>query len=587
MGILLLQDKRIKIVTLFLGAATFIVISRLFFWQIIKGKELSGYARAQVVAREDIVARRGTIRSSDGATLAASKTSWLLWADPTKLNKSTTKVARFLALATVREELERRGRYATDSATLDNERFVDQEEERLKRLLARDVRWVTLSEKVSDSAKREIESLGIEGIGFTLTEDRLYPEATMAAHLLGFVGKDETGTVGNFGLEGYYDVTLSGKSGVIREERDVRGNPIPFGNFSEIAAQSGLNLVTFIDRTVQYFVEKKLTEGIEKYGAKAGNITVMRPTGEVVAMASFPSYDPARYSESDENVFKNPVVADSFEPGSVFKVIVMAGALDSGVVEPDTKCDKCSGPVRIDKYQIHTWDDKYFPDSTMKEVIVHSDNTGMVFVGKRLGDERMVDYLNRFGIGRLTGVDLQEEATPTIRSRDEWGFIDTATASFGQGVAITPMQLVRAVAAIANGGILPVPRVVEKIESESWQEEIPRKDEGRVIKRDTVAKITDMMVEAVRAGEAKWAAPKGFKIAGKTGTAQIPIAGHYDPEKTIASFIGFAPVDNPKFVMLVSLREPTSSPFGSETAAPLWFSIAKDLFPYFGVTPSQ
>jgi len=279
------------------------------------------------------------------------------------------------------------------------------------------------------------------------------------------------------------------------------------------------------------------------------------------------------------------VVSDAFEPGSIFKVIIMASALDAGVVEPDTKCDICAGPLKLDKYLIETWNREYRPNSTMVDVIVHSDNVGMSFVGLKLGKDKLYDYLDKFGIGKLTGIDLQGEATPHLRDKDDWSVVDVATASFGQGVAVTPIQMVKAVSAIANGGIMVNPHVVSKLKTLDWQEDIKVSGATRVISEDAAKKITAMMVEAAKNGESKWTYLRGFKVAGKTGTAQIPIAGHYDTDKTIASFVGFAPADSPKFLMLVTLKEPASSQWASETAAPLWYSIAKDLFLYFSIQP--
>ncbi len=265
----------------------------------------------------------------------------------------------------------------------------------------------------------------------------------------------------------------------------------------------------------------------------------------------------------------------------------MASALDAGVIEPDTKCDICGGPVRIDKYTIETWNNEYRPDSIMTDVIVNSDNVGMVYVGQKLGREHMYDYLNSFGIGNSTGIDLQGEMSPSLRKKDEWGQIDLATASFGQGIAVTPIQMIRAVCAIANKGILLTPQVVDKIVGEGWEEDVKPVIGKRVISEKVASQITAMMVEAAQKGESKWTNTKGFRVAGKTGTAQIPIAGHYDEDKTIASFIGFAPFDNPKFVMLITLHEPKSSQWASETAAPLWYSIAKNLFVHYGIQPGK
>lgn len=356
----------------------------------------------------------------------------------------------------------------------------------------------------------------------------------------------------------------------------------------EVGAQEGVDLKTHINKGLQIMVEQKLKEGIEKYGAKGGTVIVMEPkTGAIKVMASFPSYDPFYYFKYDNSVFKNPAISNSFEPGSVFKVIVMASALDAGVVRPETECDICGGPLKIDKYFINTWNNKYNPNSTMTQVIVNSDNVGMSFVAFRLGKEKMFDYLNRFGFGKLTGIDLQGEVAPPLRNRNEWSDVDLATASFGQGIAVTPIQLVKAVGAIANRGIMVKPVVVDKVLIDGVNKDIKTQTEGRVISEKATLEITAMMVEAAKKGESKWTYLKGFKVAGKTGTAQIPIAGHYDPEKTMASFIGFAPYDDPRFVMLVVLSEPSSSPWASETAAPLWYNIAKDLFLFYGIHPDD
>ena len=223
----------------------------------------------------------------------------------------------------------------------------------------------------------------------------------------------------------------------------------------------------------------------------------------------------------------------------------------------------------------------------MMDVLINSDNVRMSFVGQKLGADLLYDYLAKFGIGSETGVDLQGEATGRLRERGTWNIVDLATTSFGQGVSTTPLQMVRAVGAIANDGVIATPQVVDRLVGEGWEEDIKPVYGERVISEKAAKEITDMMAEAAKGGEAKWTHTGGFRVAGKTGTAQIPIAGHYDEDKTIASFVGFAPYNDPEFVMLVTLREPQTSPWASETAAPLWYSIARDLFIYFGVQPQN
>ena len=399
----------------------------------------------------------------------------------------------------------------------------------------------------------------------------------MAAHLLGFVGSDADGRdKGYYGLEGYYHLELSGRPGVVRQEQDALNQPILSGDYWTQTKRDGRDLKLNLNKSLQFLAESKLKASLERYGAKAGSVTVMDPnSGAILAMASLPAYDPIKYSRFETKLFANPVVADAFEPGSIFKVLVMAAALDSEAVKPETNCDICDGPVKIDKYTINTWNNEYYPDSNIIDILVHSDNVGMVFVGQKLGLPKFLDYFKRFGMTQRTGVDLEDELIPEPRADANWTYVDLATASFGQGFLATGMQLLTAVSAIANGGELVEPHLVERA----------AKIKHRVIRPETAAVVRDMMVAAAKSGEAKWADIQGYKIAGKTGTAQVAVGGKYEAEKTNASFIGFAPADKPKFAMLVTLKEPSSSPWASETAAPLWFSLAQDLLNHFNVLP--
>lgn len=547
---------------LFLG-----LTARLFYWQIVKGAELSSEAQAQYNSSTVTSAPRGNIMASDGSFWVLRTNAWLVYVNTGLLKDSPASIAQKLAPI-----------------------FSDVDQVQLTGLLSKTGAYVPLKQKVDDDTKKNIEALGIAGIGFDPEEARYYPEASAAAQLLGFVGKDENGgDIGYFGLEGYYNLPLSGKPGFLGREEDVKGTPILLGGGREVTAINGVDLVTSIDKRIQLLSEQKLSDGIQKYGATGGSVTVMDPyTGDILAMASLPSFDPAAYPKYNDSLFKNPVISNSFEPGSIFKVLVMASALDAGVVTPDTECDICSGPLKVDKYQIETWNNKYHPNLTMTDVIVNSDNVGMSFVGQKMGADNLYDYLDKFGIGHPTGIDLQGEASPKMRPRGTWNVVDLATTSFGQGIAVTGLQMVRAVSAIANGGYLVTPKVVTSVRGDGWEENINSDAPKRIIGQTAASEMTQMMVSAANLGEAKWTKISGFdNVAGKTGTAQIPVAGHYDPTKTNHSFIGFAPADHPKFVMLVTLESPTSSPWAAETAAPLWYSIAKDLFPYLGVQPGS
>ncbi len=568
------MQNRLRIVGLFFALGAIFVLGRLFFWQVIKGGELASQARNQYLNSQRLLAQRGSILSSDGTWMAASVDGWLLYAQPKNITKEPRMVANELAPLTVD---------ANDKDELLKEAM------RLEGLLEKDSSWIPLKHKISPDVKKNIEALDISGLGFEYEETRFYPEGSSSAQLMGFVGKDEKGNdKGYFGLEGYYDLSLSGSPGYTERESNAVGIPLLTGTSKEVTALRGVDLFTHLNKTIQLLVENKLKEGVEKYGALAGTAIVMDPSdGGILAMASFPSYDPYYYYDFGDEFFKNPAISDSFEPGSIFKPVIMSSALDAGVVEPDTKCDICDGPLKIDKYVIGTWDDKYYEDSTMLDVIKHSDNVGMSFVGLKMGGEKLYEYLSKFGFGSPTGIDLQGEGNPALREKGTWGDVDVATASFGQGIAVTPIQMTVAITTIARGGVPVKPEVVDKVEMDSWSEDIKPEEGQRVISKKAAKEITEMMVEAAKQGEAKWAIPKGFSIAGKTGTAQIPVSGHYDAEKTIGSFVGFAPPEKPKFVMLVTLREPKSSQWASETAAPLWFDIARELFPYLGIQPEN
>lgn len=551
----------------------FAIAVRLFYWQVVKAEYLQAQAEGQHFTDTKTEALRGNVFFSDGAILASSNPSFSMFANPKLITKNqVTNIGYSLAKALVGEEGD-----------------IDEIAKDLTGKLSKDLYWVRLKTNVSLEQKREIEVLNYPGLGFEQMSSRFYPEGSSSAHLLGFVGSSgNSESKGYFGLEGYYDGELKGMSGLVRHEKDALGLPIIIGNFLTSQAKNGKDLTLNIDRTVQYIVEQSLQVGLEKYGAKAASAVVMDPkTGNILALAAFPSYDPKSYFDFPKEYYKDSVVADQYEPGSTFKVLVMAAALNEDLVKPDTKCDICFGPVSLGGFLIRTWNNEYRPDSTLTDVIIHSDNTGMVFVGKKLGLDKFYSYFENFGFGNSTDIDLQDEFSPEIRPKKDWREIDLATASFGQGIAVTPIQMIRAVGVIANGGYLMEPHVVKKISDENGVFEIKPKIIRQVIKDSTAQQVKEMMVAAVEQGEAQFFRIKGFKIAGKTGTAQIPVAGHYDPDQTIASFVGFAPADNPKFVMLVRYDQPTSSIFGAETAAPTFFEIAKQLFTYYKIAPTE
>lgn len=572
---------------LFFCLMNVVLFTRLFYWQVIASEKLIGEGEKQYQNENIIVPIRGEIRTNDTVPLVSNQKAFLLYANPQKINKPVSEIAHLLSPVTI--DIDPVWEASPPGQQIMKEN--DQKEiDRLEKQLSQSkLQWVLLKRKIDSSAFEKIKNLNIEGIGFQDEKKRLYTEGSTAAQLLGFVGSNTNGLdQGYFGLEGYYNNELQGREGKVITQKDASGKPIILAGMTYQDVQNGKSLILHIDRAIQYITEKKLKEAIEKYGAKGGSVVIMNPKdGGIVAMSNYPSYDPANWKYFDDTLYKNPLVADTFEPGSIFKTLIMASALNENSVKPDTKCDMCGGPRTINEYAIRTWNNKYYQNSTMIEILQHSDNVGMVFVGEKLGKDKLLTYLDSFGIGKKTGIDLQEETTSPLRPKSEWASIDLATLTFGQGIAVTGIQMIKAVSAIANEGKIYEPHIVDKIIDDNNEKVIPPKLIKQVIKPTTAKIMTEMMVNAVDLGEARFAKPKGYRIAGKTGTAQIPIAGHYDPTKTIASFIGFAPADDPKFIMLTIIREPSSSIWGSETAAPLFFSISSELFEYYNIAPTQ
>lgn len=576
-----------RIQTLYLSFlfALALIIIRLSYWQIIRRDDLSAQAHDQYASRDIVEGSRGSIITADGFPLVVNQAVYTLGAYlPSVTDQPAAIVDQIMPILnfTIDDPA-----IATDEAKL--KVATEELKQNTKSTMLTKLGgsgYAVLARSLSVTEKDQIANLDIKGLTFDQTFVREYPEASMSAQLTGFVGRDDVGKpTGYFGLEGFYDRELSPRSRIEKQEKDAGGNPLLVGDFQLLPGRPGRSLKLHLERGTQYVVEEELKKGLERYGAVAGEVIVMDPkTGGILAMASLPSYEPARFHLYDTALYKNPAVAGSYEPGSTFKVLVMAAAFNEGVISEEDHCDICTSAYPIGKYKIKTWDETYRPDATPEEIIVHSDNVGMVWTQQRLGGEKMLEYISKFGFGQKTGIDLQEEITPKLRSK--WGDIDYATSSFGQGIAVTSIQMLAAVGALANKGELMEPHLVASVLGET-EVPIPPKSKGQVISEDAAARITALMVQAVEQGEAKWAAPKGYKVAGKTGTAQIAVEGHYDAEKTTASFVGFAPASNPRFVMIVKLSEPKTSQWAAETAAPLWFGIAKKLLLRYNIAPSS
>jgi len=437
-----------------------------------------------------------------------------------------------------------------------------------------------------DEAER-ISRLNLVGLLVLPEIYRFFPEGQLGAHLLGFVNAEGEG---QYGLEGYYDAVLRGFKGAVSFERDPKGRAI---NFSEslAPAKNGTSLVLTLDRNLQFMVEEYLSQAIQKFSADAGQVVVIdAKNGEILAMASSPTFDPNSYEEAggNQSLFLNPVTQSMWEPGSVLKPLAMAAAVNEGLVSPETT-ETFGNSVVVDGWTINTAQNKAFGKETMTQVLENSDNVAMVWVTEKLGNERYYNYLKNFGFDDKTDVDLQGEADPQILPLSEWRNIQRATMSFGQGIAITPLQLVAAYAALGNGGKLFWPHLVKAfVTDDGKRREVEPRNVRQVISEETSKKITAMLVSVVERGHGKRARVEGYKIAGKTGTAQVPSpAGGYEEGKHVGSFCGYAPADQPLFAMCVKLDTPKNVDWAEASAAPVFGEVASWIFSNYNIKPTE
>jgi cell division protein FtsI (penicillin-binding protein 3) len=424
-----------------------------------------------------------------------------------------------------------------------------------------------LIDNLSADVGKQVNGLQIPSFSAASYWGRAYPEGTLAASVLGFVNAARTGF---YGVEGRYDSLLS-----------------PQG------ARPGADLVLTIDRTAQAITEEELANGLRDTGAESGSIIVMNPrTGEILAMATAPGYDPNHYSDvpkSEVSLFVNQAVSVHYEPGSVFKILTFAAGIDSGTITPqttyyDTACTEVGGQTMCN------WDRAGHGLVTMVDMMALSLNVGAAYVSTHMGQQKFYRYLKGFDIGQKTGIDLASEDSGELRTRDAdpdtWSESDLGTNAFGQGLSTTPLQMIAAVAAVANDGVLVKPHIVKQIRDGDQIHTAQIVELGRPISAQTAHTVSDVLVQVVQR-EGLNALVSGYRIAGKTGTAQIAVPGGYDPIYTIGSFIGYAPADNPQVIILVKLDRPTSSPWGSDTAALVFQKLATRLFPILGILPSN
>ncbi len=438
--------------------------------------------------------------------------------------------------------------------------------------------YVQLARPASASQGQRLLEANLDGISITPLPRRYYPHGVLAAQVLGFVSYDDTGY---YGIEGYYNEVLGGNSEVGDQSR------IPFDATIGDDWQNGANLYLTVATEVQYLAEDTLAQALRETGATSGQIIVYQPqTGEILAMASDPMFDPNLFYTQNSDLFGNPNINDQFEPGSTFKAITMALALEYGIVEPDsTYVD--NGVLEVGGLSIYNWDRGTYGVTSMTDLLAKSLNVGAAQLSVAMGPTRFYDGIALFGIGEPTGIDLQGEVGGSIRrpGSANWFESDLATNAFGQGLAVTPLQMVVAFGALANDGLLMQPHMIMlREDADGTQTEFGATVVGRAVSQATANDLTRMLANALER-EASAALVEGYRIAGKTGTAQIPVAGGYDPDETIATFIGYGPVDDPQFVVLVKLDRPTSSPWGSQTAAPVFGYFVERLVVLLEIPP--
>ena len=540
-----------------------LVAMRAFDLQVLQVKQWGERAERQHQKVIPLTPQRGTIFDSNGKELAVSVDVDSIYVEPRKLED------RALAAKQLAKALNMPSKTIT-AKLKGNGGFV----------------WV--KRQITPSQSEAVKAMKLEGVGMIKEPRRFYPNSNIAAHLLGFTGLDPKGLEG---LELKYDKMILGRGGYLVMERDALGRGIGSGSPQVQGATRGHDLYLTLDKNLQYIAERELADGLHRTEAKAGTVVMLEPaTGKVLAMASYPEYNPNAFFRYKPSQWRNRAVCDSFEPGSTFKVFLMAAALNEAVINTAQKINCENGKFRVGGKDIH--DHKRYQKLTPAEIIKYSSNIGSAKIGKMLERQTFHRYIEDFGFGHQTGIDLPGEAVGLLRPPEKWFEVDLAAISFGQGVSVTPIQLAVATAAIANGGYLMQPYVVDRVVDSQGQ--VTQQNEPRVVRKviaqdvaQTVSRMMEMTTED--GGTATNARVPGYRVAGKTGTAQKvdAVTGGYASDKWVASFVGFLPAENPKLVMLVILDEPKIGIYGGLTAAPVFSRIAAQAMQSLKVTPNE
>ena len=564
---------RFRVLTLIFAAAALLLVLRLVQVQILSHQDFEAQARDIHFWTQTVEGPRGTILDRNGFPLVTGIDTFEIHID--------------------------RQAWELDQG---NERFAIQQLSRLLGVTEEQVRAIVesgsgrdalLALNVPYSLGERVIADGLPGVRVTASNLRRYAEGDLASQVLGFVGRDNNGLAG---IEFDFDAILSGEPGRLVYERDSIGNPIPFGAQAVDPIQPGADIVLTIDRTLQRIAEDHLARALEDTGASGGTILVMDPhTGDILAMASEPSFDVTDLDLTDPNLdfslFRNRAVTDLYEPGSVFKVITMSAALDAGLVNPNTTFVD-TGAIVVGARTIRNFDLSFHGQQTMTQVLQRSLNTGTAWVATTLGTDLFYWYLSQFGFGEVTNAGFAGEAPGIVKEPGNlfWSEVDLATNSFGQGISVTPLQIVRAYSVIANGGELVRPRLIRAIITDDGVRVVPTVIERRVLREETARTMWRMMQAVVDGVDGHPAQITGWPIAGKSGTSDVAEDGAYLEGEFIASFAGFAPADDPRVVVLVKIDRPQGETeyerFGGVVAAPIYAALMEDILPYLGSPPT-
>ena len=548
-----------------------LIFLRLYSVQVLSYSSYKALAEGQHSLYKELVPQRGEIFLKDkngDYPVAVNRETKMAYAVPKEI-KDPARAADFL------------------SANLGLDR-----EEIFSKINRPEDYYAVIKHRLSDEEIAKINEAKIEGIHLIEESYRYYPAGELAANILGFVGWNGNGLSGQYGIEGHFEKELKGEEGNLFQNRDSSGGWIAIGKREKVDATNGEDLYLATDHIVQFETEKILQGAMKKFGAEKGCIIVMEPeTGKILALASFPTFNPNEYSKTENmDAFRNLAVNDAYEPGSIFKAITMAAAVDSGKVNAETSYVD-TGSVQEAGYTIKNSEEKVYGRQTMTQVLESSINTGAIFAEKLLGNNNFRDYLERFGFGEPLGVDITGEASGSIANLKNLNRnIQFFTASFGQGITTTPLQILSAYNVIANGGTLMKPEIVEKkVYSDGSEEAVDPQEIHRVISKSAADETTKMLISVVENGHGKRAGVPGYWVAGKTGTAQVAKAngGGYEENKTIGSFAGYAPADNPRFSIIVRMDAPKNVQWAESSAAPTFGELMKFLLEYYNIEPTR